>query len=464
VHFENHRYSLLSTSLRVRLIISITVVLLMILLPGSALVYWHAVHEVDVELRAAATVGANTVHNALDDAEEAERPRRRLELLIADFDGDRHLRATLVDPAGKALFRSTPLRPSDPAPDWFYRLLARRAVSLPIALPAPFDSFGSIVLQTDAHNEIGEVWDDALLTLVILILFCGMNAALVYWITGRALRPLETLSAAFDRLGAGNFHLRVPELGPREFARVTHGLNRLAAQLADAESRRIRLERQLTAVQEEERAELARDLHDEVGPLLFAVGVDLSVIQHDEAIENTALESSVIAARESISRIYGEIKKILGRLRTASPAELGLSQAVEKLLSFWRARYPSVQFFCEVPEEGFDPVIDDAVYHVIMESLSNALRHGTPSRLDVLVALDDDHVIASVRDDGGGFAAARGEPGFGLTSMDQRVGALGGSLRVGASPDQDGVMVTARIPILGSAQAGGAQKAVREMS
>jgi two-component system, NarL family, sensor histidine kinase UhpB len=436
----------MSASLRFRLIVSITVVLLMILIPGSVLVYWHAVHEVDVELHAAQTVGANTVHNAVDDAEEAERPLRHLELLIADFDGDRHLRATLVDPSGRVLYRSTPLKPSDPAPDWFYRLLARRPMSVPIDLPAPFDRIGTVVLEADAHNEISEVWDDALLTLVILVLFCGMNAVLLYWITGRALRPLETVSKAFDRLGAGDYGLRIPELGPREFAQVSRGLNRLARQLADAETRRIRLERQLTAVQEEERSELARDLHDEVGPLLFAVGVDLSALQHDASVRGTPAAAQIVAVRESISRIYDEIKKILGRLRTVTPTELGLSQAVENLLSFWRARYPRVRFDCELPEEDLGAAADDAVYHVIMESLSNALRHGTPTRLEISVALREGRVIASVRDDGGGFSPAARTRGFGLSNMEQRVGALGGSLQVAASREAPGVTVTATLP------------------
>jgi len=437
-----------STSLRLRLIVSITVVLLMILLPGSLHIYWHAVHKVDVELRAAAAVGANTVHNAVDDAEEAATPLRHLQLLIADFNGDRHLRATLLDPAGHVLFASTPLKPSDPAPTWFYRLLARRSMAVPISLPSPFDRIGHIILQADAHNEISEVWDDTVLTLLILALFCGMNAALVYWITGRALRPLETVSAAFTRLGAGNYSLRVPELGPREFAQVSRGLNRLARQLADAEARRLKLEQQLAAVQEEERAELARDLHDEIGPLLFAVGIDLSVIQHDQAVRNTGIAQRIATARESIARIYDDIKRILGRLRTETPTELGLVRAIENLMSFWRMRYPTVDFTCDVADEGLGAAVDDAIYHVIMESLSNALRHGSPTCLTVTVTVLDGQVVATVRDDGGGFSSSASTgSGFGLASMEQRVNALGGRLQVTASRDDRGVTVTASIPV-----------------
>jgi two-component system, NarL family, sensor histidine kinase UhpB len=454
-----HLRSNVSTSLRLRLITSITLMFVMSMLPGSLLIYWHAVHQVDVELRAAAAVGMHTIHNAVDDPEEAVAPLRHLQLLIADFDGDRHLRASLQDATGRVLYQSTPLQPADPAPEWFYRLLARPPAGITANLPPPFDRIGRILLQPDAHNEISEAWDDAVLTLMILALFSGMNAALVYWITGRALRPLETVSAAFTRLGAGSYRLHIPEHGPREFAQVSRGLNQLALQLADAETRRLALERQLSAVQEEERAELARDLHDEIGPLLFAVGVDLSVIQHDPAVRNTAVATRVEAVRQSISRIYDDIKKILGRLQTATPAELGLAQAIDNLASFWRMRYPAVEFQCDVPDEGFGSALDDAIYHVIMEAMSNALRHGTPTCLRITVNVAEGQVVASVRDNGGGFStSARTARGFGLTSMEQRVNALGGSLQVTVSREEPGVIVTASMPL---AESEGAQSGAR---
>jgi two-component system, NarL family, sensor histidine kinase UhpB len=437
-----------STSLRQRLLISITLVFLAMLLPGSLIVYWHALHEVEVELRAALAVGTQTVHNALDDVEEAETPERQLRLLVADFDGNRHLRVALIGPHGEVLYRSTPLVPADPPPDWFYRMLAPRALGTGLSLPEPFNRYGTMQLQADAHNEISEVWDDVVLTLTILVVFCGLNVALVYWVTGRALRPLQTISSAFDRLGEGHYRLHIPESGPRELAQVSRGLNRLAAQLGHAESQRLRLEQQLTEVQEEERAELARDLHDEIGPLLFAVGADLSVIQHDETIRDTPLQARVGAVRESIARIYQDIKSILGRLRTnGSPLELGLAQAVHNLLAFWRARYPAVSFECCVTEEDFGDAIDNVLYHIIMESLSNALRHGNPTALSVHVAVENHEVIARICDDGRGFSAPPLAGGFGIASMEQRARTVGGAVSVRQNDHGQGIIVTARLPV-----------------
>jgi two-component system sensor histidine kinase UhpB len=434
-------------SLRLRLIVSIALVLIVILAIGSVLVYWHAEHEVEVELRAAIDVGAHTVHNAVDDVEEAAHPLRHLELLVADFDGDRHLRASLVNGEDRVVYRSTPQPPSAPAPDWFYRLLAARSVSSHIDLPAPFARFGTILLQADSRNEISEVWGDVTLTLSILGIFCGLNAVLVYWVTGRALRPLDAISAAFNGIGAGHYGSRVKEHGPRELAQLCRGFNLMAEKLAEVQSRKHRLEHQLAAVQEEERSELARDLHDEIGPLLFAVSVDLSVLQQDEAVCDTSIAARIESVRDSIGLVYKEVKAILGRLRPASLVDLGLAQAAEGLVSFWQTRYPAVAFNLQAPAEGFGTSIDDAIYHIIQESLSNALRHGRPTRIEISVSLEGDGVLTMISDNGVGLKPEGHDPGFGLIGMQERVKGLGGILSVGNSAVGGGAVVSARLPL-----------------
>jgi two-component system, NarL family, sensor histidine kinase UhpB len=434
-------------SLRLRLIVSIALVLILILVLGSVLVYWHAGHEVEVELRAAIEVGAHTVHNAVDDVEEAATPLRHLELLIADFDGDRHLRASLVGLDHRILYRSTPLPPADPAPEWFYRLLVAKSVTAAIELPAPFARFGTIMLETDARNEISEVWGDVVLTLSIVVIFCGLNAVLVYWVTGRALRPLGEVSAAFNGIGAGHYGMRVREHGSRELAQLCRGFNLMAEQLAEVEGRKHRLEHQLAAVQEEERSELARDLHDEIGPLLFAVSVDLSVIQQDDGVRSTPIAARIESIRDSIARMYKDVKAILARLRPATLVDLGLAQAAASLVSFWQTRYPDVEFHLQAPPEGFGTQIDDTIYHLILEGLSNALRHGHPKRIDISISLEGDEVLTRVSDNGVGLGTEAHPPGFGLIGMQERVQSLGGAFTVKNSPVGTGVVVSARLPL-----------------
>lgn len=122
-------------SLRLRLLISIGLVLAFTLLVGSVLIYFEAVNKVDTEMQAALAVGVRTVQNATDDAEEAVNPLRQLELLVEDFNGNRHVRAFLMNTNGIAVDKSMLLMPSNPAPAWFNDLLMREPEFVHIFLP-----------------------------------------------------------------------------------------------------------------------------------------------------------------------------------------------------------------------------------------------------------------------------------------------------------------------------------------
>lgn len=442
-------------TLRARLMLWIGLVLIASLLLGGVLVYWHAVRKVDVEMHAAIEVGEHTIHNAMDDIEEAAAPLRQLQLLVADQDGDRHLRAMLVGPDGSLVARSTPSAPSDPAPAWFYSLFARAPEVARINLPAPFNRYGTIVLETDSHNEIGEVWSDVILTLAVLAMFCVLSAGLVFWTTGRALRPLAEITVAFARIGEGDYALHLPERGPRELAQLRRGVNSMVERLGDMERRKVLLEEQLVEVQEEERAELARDLHDEIGPLLFAVSVDLAALQERETLrEDSQAQGRLGAARDAVSSMQQRVKSILGHLRPPSIADLGLSHSIQRLVAFWETRYPTVSFEVNVPEDSLSADIGVRVYRIVQESISNALRHGSPGRIDVSVVWEGgETLLVQVSDDGQGFSH---EPqtggGMGLRGMRERVTALGGELTVSAGEGGRGVTVSARLPVSADSQ------------
>ena len=435
-------------SLRNRLLFSIFLTLLLSLAAGAAFTYWHAVAKIETEMQAAIAVGGRFAHNAVDDAEDPVNPQRRLDLLVADFDGDRHLRAFLIVD-GRVIKASKLAKPESPAPAWFFHLLAGAPKVLNVGLPPAFDNFGSIVLQTDADNEVAEVWSDIGLTLSVLTIFCALVLAFVYWTLGTAIRPLQDLTAAFARVGERDYRERVSERGPLELVRLYHGFNQMVERLAHAEQQNKRLQEQLATVQEEERADLARDLHDEIGPLLFAANVDAVAIE--QLAQNDAhdrIPERVGVLREAIGRIQRHVRDILGRLRPAVLLDVGLSHALDNLVSFWRAHRPNLEFHVDVPEVGFGELLDATVYRIVQESLSNAVRHGDPTRIEVIVTAEPDQEIAiRVIDDGGGLKGNGRPGGFGIIGMQQRVATLGGVVEVKNRPDGRGVVVSARLPM-----------------
>jgi len=432
-------------SLRVRLIASIGLVLLVSLCVAGAASGWHAIRSVRVEMQAALAVGAQTLRNGIDRLGEAHDPESEVGRLVRTFDGDRHVRAVLRDATGRLLIASNLPTLAPTVPGWFVALLAP---SLP---PVRFDAGASstITIEPDPHNEIGEVWTQLKDDLVAVGLSCGLSIVLVSLVVGRALRPLDRLSAALASLGSGEYAVRIEHAGPPELARLAQGFNAMAERLDAAQARNVRLTEQLLNLQEEERADLARDLHDEVGPFLFAVNLDAASIERAAASGRIAeVPERVHAIREAVGHMQRQVRAMLYRLRPASPIEAGLGPALGNLVDFWRARQPEIDFALDisVDEDRLgDPTIA-AIYRLAQEGLNNAVRHGRPQRIGIVVGdAGIGEVTVRVADNGTGLAAST-MPGFGITGMRERVEGLGGTLHVGAGEDGKGLVLTAQLP------------------
>lgn len=437
-------------SLRNRLLVSIFATLLLSLVAGGAFTYWHAVAKIETEMNAAIAVGSRIARNAVDDWEEATDPARRLALLVADFEGDRHLRATLVGPDGHEKQSSQVARAETPAPDWLVKLLAAPPKKVAVDLPEVFDRFGTVVLQTDPRNEVAEVWSDVWLTLSVLTIFCALVLAFIYWTLATTIRPLQSLTAAFARVGDGDYRERLNERGPLELVRLSQSFNQMVERLARSEAQNKRLQQQLTTVQDEERADLARDLHDEIGPLLFAADVDaVAIEQLAKSGDYEEIPHRVGIIREAIGRMQRHVRDILGRLRSAMLLDVGLAHAIDNLVAFWRSHRPKLVFRVDVPEESFGELIDGTVYRVVQESISNAVRHGSPTTIAIEVASNADGSIdIRVTDDGCGLKTG-GVRGLGIVGMRERVSTLGGKLEVSNRRDGLGVVVSAHLPARG---------------
>jgi len=269
----------MAVSLERNLVVSVCMVLVVSLLAGATLTYVHAAARVRTEMNAALAVGRRIVQNAVDDSAAQADPDRRLARIVAAFKGDRHLRAVLADGNGRIMLQSTLQPPQDPAPRIFLDLVAGPVVTADVNLPPALSVRGKLQLRTDAHNEVSEAWGDVKLDLSILgIFFCLVLALILRTLRG-ALRPLQELCTAFTQIGAGDYATRLAWRNTKELAAVQDGFNAMAERLAGMELQNRTLQTRIQCIQEEERAELARDLHDEVAPFLFAVSADASLIR-----------------------------------------------------------------------------------------------------------------------------------------------------------------------------------------
>ncbi|MDR3461394.1 MAG: histidine kinase [Beijerinckiaceae bacterium] len=434
-------------SIQRRLAVSITLVLLLSLALGGALTYWHVVAKVRTEMRAALAVGAQTAAKALDNTGGTD-PAKQLARIVAEFDGDRHVRAVLLGANGAILAQSELLRPEAPAPRWFFSLVAGPSAQAAVSLPGPFQPLGRLELEADAHNEVAEAWSDLLLTSGIMALFFSMVLGLAFWTIRHALRPVQDLRGALSRIGTGDYTVRMNPDIYSELEPLRAGFDAMAERLEAMRAQNQDLHEQILSLQEEERAELARDLHDDVAPFLFSVGADAAMIRQflsDGAAQQAAPRADSIV--ESVRHMQKHLKSVLRRLAPETLIDLGLAGAIDNLCDFWRLRRPDITFSLEITEDSPEPPLDAVAFRVVQESLSNAIRHGNPKSVQIRIRNDGQQITVQVTDDGSGLAQGRTAPGFGLASMRERVKAVGGRLVIENSPRGRGVIVSAELPI-----------------
>lgn len=435
-------------TLRARLIALMAAVLLASVLLGGMLAWWHAAQSARTEMQAALLSGEHRVRDSLANLPEVADREGDLRRLIATFNGDRHVRATLLDAHGANVAHSTLSTSANPTPDWFYELLGVRPTSNLVPISRDIAAEHAIALATDPHNEVTEVWTEFRDGLLSIVVFCVLSFALIYWMAGRSLKPLETLAGGFRKIGTGDYRTRITTRGPPEIETLAAAFNLMAERLGALEERNERLHSQLLTIQEEERRDLARDLHDDVGPFLFAVNVDVASIVRlaDERGDAETLERGR-SIREAVNHMQKHVKSILGRLRPTGVVDIGLAQAVANLGVFWRRRHPEIAIEFDMGDVSFGDAADATLYRLIQESLTNAIRHGRPRNIRVSIKAEvDGAIVLQVSDDGVGLDASSERSGFGVAGMRERIDALGGSLRVRNHEAGRGVSVTARLP------------------
>ena len=437
-------------SLRSRVLLAIALVLSVNAVFGAGLAGLRAHDALRAELQAALLGAGRGAEHALQEEPPTDRASQ-MRRLIATYEGDRHLRAEFLGSGGRLIMASDPFIPAHPAPRWFANLIDARLNPVRVAVPASAGN-GVLIFRPSPAADIADSWLNFSDLMMILGLACLLGCGLVFLLIGQALRPLNELVSSFGLIGSGNYQIRVAERGSSEIASIGRAFNLMAGQLTGMRDRNRSLEEQLLKLQDEERADLARDLHDDIGPYLFAVSVDAAMVDQLLAAGNTQeVPAQVKAIQSSVAHMQSRVRDILGRLRPTRLIELGLEPAIRDLVAFWHARRPEITFetAIKVDEERLTDDVKEAAYRVVQESLSNAVRHGRPSLIAIdLTSTREGEVAVRVTDDGGSnLAHPRKEPGFGLLGMKERVVQAGGSLEIEAGLGAGGWTVSARLPM-----------------
>jgi len=221
---------------------------------------------------------------------------------------------------------------------------------------------------------------------------------------------------------------------------------RLFAELATLSNERREIAQKLMATREATLREIARELHDEFGQLLTAMGLMLNRATR-QLPENSPVRQEL---REVSDIAQSALDNVRGLSQTLHPSileELGLESTINWYLSTFEK-----QFGIEVSYERHgDPVALDAqtgihVYRVLQEALGNVARHSGAKRASVRLHASGGTLALEVEDHGAGFTTESSRRGLGLVAMRERAELLGGTVEF-ARPPQGGTLVKLIVPV-----------------
>lgn len=213
------------------------------------------------------------------------------------------------------------------------------------------------------------------------------------------------------------------------------------AELRSANNSLRELSSRLMQVQEDERSQLARDLHDEIGQLLTALKIDLQDIQHGEA--GQSLSEPLKDSLDLVDQLLTQVRTLALDLRPSLLDDLGLVAALRWYGNRQAKRNGWIfSLSVEGMAERIPAVIEVACFRVVQEALTNIAKYAGAKNIDLKLRRDRQEVMLVVQDDGVGFdvAAARrraqiGES-IGLLGMEERVRLVGGRSMISSTSGQ----------------------------
>jgi two-component system, NarL family, sensor histidine kinase LiaS len=346
---------------------------------------------------------------------------------------------------------------------------------------------GALVMKS-AHPDLFQLVAGFLsfiiiVTVIFVTIIAAIAGSVFGYLAARGItRRLKRLSIAADRWGHGDFSALAQDTSEDELGQVARQLNRMAEQLQNL------LEARQKLATLEERNRLARDLHDSVKQQIFAVSMQIGATKVLLKRDIDAAEVRLNEAEKLVHKAQQELTSLIRELRPVALEGKGLVAALRELASEWTQQSNIVANLRVEGKQGTRPqghpqgiesqghpqgmpllytdlraestqetqgtqtlplTVEEALYRVAQEALANVARHSKATLVQMILTTTDETVTLAITDNGQGFDTTRqGYLGVGLLSMQERMKALGGDIRVESTPGK-GTRVVASCKRLG---------------
>lgn len=204
----------------------------------------------------------------------------------------------------------------------------------------------------------------------------------------------------------------------------------------------LRQVRELTVA--EERARMARDMHDSIGHHLTVIKTNLENAERLRFRDEESSWRQVSEAKSGSVAALADTRRWVKALRPLALADGVTTEVLRELAETLSGPNLLVSFTTDGPEAELEPALALALYRSVQEALTNVIRHSSASRVDIMLTITDATVAVTVTDNG--YPSWPIEEGHGLIGLRERLEQHGGSLDVTAATDTPGLALTAKIP------------------
>jgi two-component system, NarL family, sensor histidine kinase UhpB len=453
-------------SIRWQLLAAFVLISLVAGIAAFGIMLYNAQRATEVEITAAMELAEHLVRGPIDQlaqetagASPIERlPLQTIETLPLRIRNLRHVRIEVLDAKGQqtslSAARAEPRHDQKQlaAPAWFSALFQhdKRGREIPVTFGGRH--VGSVLIVGQSSDEVAEVWQDLSEIALVAAIASFSALALLYLALGRILHPLRNLSQGLRQLEQGDFRYRLRPPLVRELADIAHSFNALAGALDVEKSDNARLNRRLITVQDDERRQIAMELHDEFGPCLFGLKANVASLgktakQLPEDVA-AAIRERITTLLEIVDRIQMTNRRLLQKILPMAIGHAPIADVIANLVADFE-RHDSdhaIRLFTRRVAITYGDCIDLTIYRCVQEGLTNAVRHANARSIEVTLEQRGNLALSLIIQDDGRGIDAEIQRGVGLTAMEERVRALGGSVEL-TNRARSGVSLRIHIPL-----------------
>jgi len=269
-------------------------------------------------------------------------------------------------------------------------------------------------------------------------------------------KELTNINEAHNALSRGNNQVRLSLPNYSEFVETAAQFNQMAERTqkqVESLQRLVNENAQLVQNAEaigssHERKKIARELHDAISQQLFAISITLTAVKTIVLKDPQKVQGHLVQMETMIHQAQQELRALIMHLRPVSLNGTSFTEGLTQLLEELKDKHRQIEILWEIQKTpSLSPGVEDHLFRVVQEAISNVLRHSQAKRLYIRLIVKNKLLLLFIEDNGIGFSTSRQKKSsYGITTMEERISEIGGRMDIYSVPSQ-GTRIEIRVPI-----------------